>query len=294
MLSFIQFISEQKLRQGLPNVRDLNHEQVGKLLSDKTLSGTSTRKTDGAAGEVGWDENGFYTRSARSDKVRNPGEYSEYTKKRIEQGKNSDPHVSAQYDEMHSKLQNNPKLVSYLKSRHKKGLPSSIKGEFFLRGLGQKTEKGLRFVGTSYNPSVMGKSGMFIMHHQLPENSTHNPEEVSKLGDHHISFDHDKSEGSNFSIDVSSERDAHSKIDTQKLTSRKAADKESKEQEKGKLQQIKDSLEKKLSDHANRTTPRPWEVEGESEGDVFHTKHGPVKVQSQQFKQFKQEQKKGS
>ena len=51
-------------------------------------------------------------------------------------------------------------------------------------------------------------------------------------------------------------------------------------------------MENKLSDHASKVKPRHWEVEGESEGDVFHTPEGRVKVQSKQFKQFKQDQKK--
>ena len=290
MLTFKQFISEQKLRQGLDNLRDLTHEKLGKLLKNNSLSGVSTRKTDGAAGEVGYDENGPYTRSANSDKIRNAGDYSAYT--RNKRGEDADTSVSSQYDDLHHKLVNNKKLMSYLKSRHESGLPSSIKGEFFLRGIGQKTDKGIKFVNTSYNPNSMGKSGMFIMHHQLPENSTHNPEEISKLGDEHVTLDHDKSEGNEFNIDVSAEKKAHAEINPELLKSRKSADKEAKEQEKSKLDSIKSSLEKKLSDHASKVKPRHWEVEGESEGDVFHTPEGRVKVQSSAFKQFKQDQKK--
>lgn len=290
MLSFKQFISEQKLRQGLDNLRDLSHEKLGEFLKNDSLSGVSTRKTDGAAGEVGYDENGPYTRSANSDKIRNAGDYSAYT--RNKRGEGADTSVSSQYDELHHRLVNNPKLMSYLKSRHKSGLPSSIKGEFFLRGIGQKTNKGIKFVNTSYNPNSMGKSGMFIMHHQLPENSTHKPEHIEKLGDEHVSFDHDKAEGNEFKIDVSDEKKSHSGINAELLKSRKSADKETKQKELEKLNTIKSSLEKKLFDHASKVKPRHWEVEGESEGDVFHTPNGRVKVQSKQFQQFKQDQKK--
>lgn len=289
MLSFIQFISEQKLRQGLDNLRDLSHEKLGQFLQSDRLRGKSTRKTDGAAGAVGWDENGPYTQSANSDKIRNAGDYSAYT--RNKRGEDADTSVSSQYDEIHHRLVNNPRLMSYLKSRHEAGLPSSIKGEFFLKGIGQKTDKGIKFVNTSYNPNAMGKSGMFIMHHQLPENSTHKPEDIETLGDEHVTFDHDKSEGNEFNIDVSAERKAHLQINPELLKSRKSSDKEAKQQEKEKLDSIKNSLEKKLSDHASTVKPRNWEVEGESEGDVFHTPNGKVKVQSAEFKSFKQEQK---
>lgn len=289
MLSFKQFINEEKLRQGLDNLRDLSHEKLGNLLKGKTLSGVSTRKTDGAAGEVGYDEEGPYTRSANSGKIRNAGDYSAYT--RNKRGEDADTSVSSQYDELHHRLVNNPKLMSYLKSRHESGQSSSIKGEFFLRGIGQKTDKGIKFVNTSYNPNAMGKSGMFIMHHQLPENSTHKPEDIEKLGDHHVTFDHDKSEGNNFNVDVSDEKKAHAEINSEVLKSRKSADREAKEQERAKLDSIKSSLENKLSQHASSVKPRPWEVEGESEGDVFHTPNGRVKIQSSAFKSFKQEQK---
>lgn len=290
MLRFSQFLSEEKLRQGLEHLSNLNHERLGSLLSTGVITGKSTRKTDGAAGEVGYDENGFYTRSARSDKVRNPGDYSTYTKNK--RGEAADTSISSQYDDMHHKLQNNPKLVNYLKSRHESGKPSSIKGEFFLNGLGQKTDKGVKFVNTSYNPNVFGKTGMFIMHHKLPENSSHDPEEVSSLGDKHVSIDHDKSEGSDFKIDASKEREDYKKVNPEILKSRKHSDKESKRSEEEKLNNIKSSLENKFKEHSSKMVPRPWEVSGESEGDVFHPDgNSPFKIQSDQFKTFKNKQK---
>lgn len=289
MLSFKQFLSENKLRSGLEHLKNLKHEQLGSLLSGNLLKGVSTRKTDGAAGEVGWDENGFYTRSARSDKVRNRGDYSAYT--RNKRGEDADTSVSSQYDEMHHHLHSNPNLTSYLRSRHEQGKPSSIKGEFFLRGLGEKTKKGIKFVGTSYNPNAMGSHGMFIMHHKLDGNETHDPEEVSKLGNDKVTFDHDKSDNNEFSVDVSKERELHKSINPDILKSRKSADAEAKATETEKLNQVKNSLEQKLKDHAAQVQARPWEVEGESEGDVFHTPHGRFKIQSDAFKQFKTDQK---
>jgi hypothetical protein len=289
MLSFKNFISEQKLRQGLEHLSKLDHSSLGELLKTGTLSGSSTRKTDGAAGEVGYDENGFYTRSARSDKIRNPGEYSAYT--RNKRGEDADTSISDQYDDMHHKLQNNKALVNYLKSKHEAGQPASVKGEFFLRGLGQQTDKGIKFVNTSYNPAAMGHSGMFIMHHKLPENSCHDPNHIATLGDKHVTFDHDRSENSDFNIDASDESKLYSTINPDVLKSRKAEHKDYRSQEEEKLARIKSSLEKKLANHTANIKPRPWEVAGESEGDVFHTDTGRFKIQSPQFKEFKAKQK---
>lgn len=290
MLSFKTYLTEQKLRQGLEHLSNLDHPSLGSLLSSNKLSGSSTRKTDGAAGEVGYDENGFYTRSARSDKVRNSGEYSAYT--RNKRGEGADTRISDQYDDMHHKLQNNKALVGYLKTRHESSQPATIKGEFFLRGLGQKTDKGLKFVGTSYNPGAMGKTGMFIMHHKLPENSSHDANHISTLGDGHVTFDHDKSENNDFNIDVSKERKLHASINPEILKSRKSQDKEARQVEEAKMGTIKSSLEQKLQDHSSNIRPRPWEVQGESEGDVYHTTGGQrFKIQSPAFKQFKANQK---
>lgn len=291
MFSFKQFLSEQeKLRQGLDHISKLKYEQVGNLLSGNTLKGSSTRKTDGAAGEVGYDELGPYTRSGRSDKVRNTGDYTAFTKNK--RGEDADTSISSQYDDMHDKLMKNKNLISYLKDRHEKGLSSNIKGEFFLRGLGQQTDKGIKFVNTSYNPGAMGKTGMFIMHHKLPENSSHDPNHISTLGDQHVTFDHDKSENNDFNVDISNEKNLHSTINPEILKSRKLADKEAKAAEEQKLTTIKSSLEKKLQNHSTNVRPRPWEVGGESEGDVFHFENGmKAKIQSPAFKEFKQKQK---
>ena len=293
MLSFKQFLFEQKLRQGLDHLSKLKYQDISNILQGDSLKGSSTRKTDGAAGEVGWDENGPYTRSGKSDPIRNTGDYTAYTTKK--RGADADTSISSQYDDMHDKLTKNKALMSYLKDRHEKGLSSSIKGEFFLRGLGQQTDKGIKFVGTSYNPGAMGNSGMFIMHHKLPENSSHDTNHIVTLGDQHVTFDHDKSENNEFNIDTSEEKKLHSTINPELLKSRKSADKEAREQEEQKLNSIKTSLEKKLQSHSTNTRPRPWEVSGESEGDVYHLENGQrFKIQSPQFKQFKQNQKEQS
>lgn len=298
MLSFKQFISEQILRSGLPHLHDLTHEQVGALVKGNSFSGVTTPKTDGAAGEVGYGKNpdtgeeGVYTRSARSGNVWNAGDYSAYT--RNKRGEDADTTISDQYDAMHKHLQNNSALVDYLKSRYKEGKPSSIKGEFFLRGLGKPTEKGIQFVGTSYNPDAMGKHGMFIMHHQLEGNETHEPETISRLGDSNVTFDHDKAEGNRFDIDTSKEREAYANINSSVLKSRKKADQEAKAAENEKLSAVKSSLEQKLGEHASKVKPRPWEVEGESEGNVFHPddKTAPrTKITSAAFREFKAKQR---
>jgi hypothetical protein len=290
LLSFKSFLNEEKLRQGLDHFNNLSYEKIGKLLSSDTLQGTITPKTDGAAGAVGWDENGFFTQSGRSDKVRNAGDYSAYTRKK--RGEDADLTISSSYDAMHHHLQNNKKLTQYLRSRHESGQPSTLKGEFFLRHLAKPTEKGLTFVATSYNPNSMGSTGMFILHHKLPENSTHNPDDIHHLSDKHVTFDHDKSENNKFSVDTQHEKNLYSSINPSILKSRKLSDSAKKEDETEKLATIKSFLETKLKHHTSNLSPRPWEVKDESEGHVFHLDNGErFKIQSDSFKNFKDQEK---
>lgn len=296
MLSFKNFLKEDRLRQGLSHIRELPYERLGNFLRKKSINGTITPKTDGAAGLVGYDENGFFTQSGRSDKVRHAGAYSDYTRQK--RGENADLTISSSYDAMHDSLQKNKELISYLKKRHESGQPSTIKGEFFLRGLAQPSEKGLKFVATSYNPNAMGSTGMFIMHHKLPENSTHNPDEVSKLSNDEVKFDHDKVGNNNFSIDTSNEHQVYKTINPEILKSRKAIDATKKAEENEKLNNIRNSLESKLKEHIPKLESRSWEVPGETEGHVIHiegddeTPSGDhAKIQSEKFAEYKANEK---
>ena len=170
MLSFIDFLAESdKMRQGLSHLRDLKAGDFHKLISSGKIDGHVTEKTDGLAFGMGWDKDGFYTRSARSDKVRTPGEYTAYGKKKY--GEDHVSPYSHHYDNIHHILQNNPKLQQHLKSLHEKsgGKDVSMKGEMFWKPLGERTDKGIKFVGTHYDPEKMGSHGKFVVHTGLPE-----------------------------------------------------------------------------------------------------------------------------
>lgn len=292
MRSFTSFLVEEStvkpMRVGIKHPKDLKHAEVAALLQGGKLSGHMTEKSDGLGFEVGHDDHGFYTRSSRSDKVRQAGEYTAYTKRK--HGEDFVSPFSHHYDTIHQTLANNPKLTSYLKAQHEAGKPSSIRGEMFWKPLGEKTKQGIKFVGTSYDPSHMGSHGKFVMHTQVSENKEHNPDHVAKLGDEKINFDHDKVKHGKVSINVSDEKKRFNAIDTEKLTSRKAADKEAKEHEQRKLEDVKNRIESKLKAHAEKN-PNRWGPE--TEGHVFHPDSPGaqrVKITSDTFKQFKKDQ----
>ena len=293
MRRFTSFLAEESavvkpMRVGIKHPKDLKHAEVAALIQGGKLSGTMTEKSDGMGFEVGHDDHGFYTRSSRSDKVRNAGDYTAYAKQ-----KHGADHVSPfshHYDAIHSTLANNPKLTNYLKAQHAAGKPSALRGEMFWRPLGEKTKKGIKFVGTSYDPAHMGSHGKFVLHTQVDVNKSHNPEHIARLGDDKINFDHDKVKHGRVAINVMDEKRRFDSIATDKLTSRKAADREARELEQRKLEDVKSRIEGKLKEHAAKN-PNRWGPE--TEGHVFHPDSPGaqrVKITSDTFKQFKKDQ----
>lgn len=293
MLSFSQFTRESKMRQGLPHFKDLKPLELQSLISSGNLSGHITEKTDGLAFGIGYDKDGFYTRSARSDKVRIPGEYTAWGKRT--HGEDYVSPYSSHYDEIHNRLQDNQKLIRYLKDLHEEsnGNDISIQGEMFWKPLGELSEKGIKFVGTHYDPKKMGTQGKFVMHSNLPANVYHDFHKVSELSDDAIHFDHDKVPNGGVHIDVSDERDQFDSLDHEKMNSRKKVDAEEKEIQKKKFQAIKDSIENKLREHINsKITPKFGD---ETEGHVFHPSNpnsSRFKLTSESFVKFKEIQKK--
>ena len=87
MRRFTSFLAEESavvkpMRVGIKHPKDLKHAEVAALIQGGKLSGTMTEKSDGMGFEVGHDDHGFYTRSSRSDKVRNAGDYTAYAKQK--------------------------------------------------------------------------------------------------------------------------------------------------------------------------------------------------------------------
>jgi hypothetical protein len=275
----------------LPHLRDLKPGDVHKLISSGKLPVDFTEKTDGLAFGVGYDKDGFYTRSARSDKVRNVGEYTAYTKRKY--GEDHESPFSHHYDEIHHRMQSNQELHNYLKTLHHKtgGEDVSLKGEMFWKPLGEESEKGVKFVGTHYDPTKMGTHGKFVLHSKLPENSIHDHKKVSSLSASDIHFDNDSISNGSKTFDVSDELSQFNSLNHEAMSSRKKADAESKEHENRKFQSIKSSLESKLREHVNNNIKPKFG--NETEGVVAHPRNSNApkfKLVSDSFSKFKQEQ----
>jgi uncharacterized protein YeaO (DUF488 family) len=257
---FSQIITEDKLRSGLPHIRDLNHEHFGHLIGKGHIKGDVTEKSDGQAFEVGHDHEGFYTRTSRSDRIRHAGGYKEAAHKRF--GDNMDPSISKFHDDIHRSLHSNETLRKHLAKTH-----TSIKGEMFDKVQG--THVGphhVNFVGTSYDKRKMGEKGTFVVHTRLPENKHLDHKKIEKLGDHHYNFTHDDVKH-HIDVDATDIHQRYHALDKDLLHSRKHADREGKAAEKDKFEKIKHDLHTRIAKHTSKIHPK-WGPE--TEGHVVH------------------------
>jgi hypothetical protein len=258
-LTRFSLIQEQtKLRQGLSHIRDLKHEHVKALLGSGRIKGHVTEKSDGMAFEIGHDEHGIYTRTSRSEKMRNHGDYGKAAKAKF--GDAYDPTISGHHDEIHKHLTSNPAVIAHLK-KHK----GSIKGEVFHKPQGTPVDKHhTRFVGTAYDTRKMGEHGSFIVHSKLPEN--HHVKSVEHLSNHAFKFDSDHT-GHSIDVDAKDLHDRFHAINHDLLHSRKHADREGKELEKRKFESLKNDIHARVS-HAIKHLGPKWGPE--TEGHVIH------------------------
>jgi hypothetical protein len=275
------------LRKGIAHPKDLRYDHLQKMLQHGLISGHVTEKTDGAGMEVGHDDEGFYVRSSRSPKVREAGGFEKGAREKY--GDDLDPTMSRHYDNMFRLFDGNKNLKNYLKQkREESGKEASVKGEIFYKPFATPAEDGgVKFVGTSYDPNKMGKSGSFIMHSQMDGNEIHDPEHFKTLGNEHLNFDHDVVENGKVSVPAKDLKEKLDTINPEILGSRKKEHSEQKAIEQQKVADINSEVEKRIRAHTDNLEPK-WG--NETEGHVFHPDDPEaqrVKVTSPTFQKFK-------
>ena len=197
---------KMRLRQSIPHIHTTN-QKAPSLISTvsrakftlKQVFGNGrfqahvTEKTDGMVFEVGFDDEGFFTRTAHSDKMRLPGDYTVDARRKF--GSSWDPFISGQHDGIHDALMKNKNLVEYLKQTN------PMRGEVFHRHQGKFDGNTVTLVGTKYYKEILGKEGAFILHTQLTENQDHVNKLTYELDDENFKFLHDDT-GVTIDIDV--------------------------------------------------------------------------------------------
>lgn len=303
MIKFSQFIVEKSIRQGLPHVKDMDHSQFASLIKTKKVHVADvTEKTDGMTHLMGHDEHGFYTQSSgsASEKMRNPADYHERAMRRAkETGKPYDPTAANAFAHVHHILQNNRGLQAHLANKYKKtGQEVKVRGEVFYKPLARPSEKPgeIKFVGTSYNSSHMGKIGKYVLHTKLPENQTHKTDDFKRHSTPDLNFDHDQVEHKPIHIDVSKEHEKFKSLNHDLLSTKTTKNnKNAKLAEVGKFEGIKRAVAAKVDKHIEKVGVKPKWGSG-SEGLVIHpSHHNPdaprFKVTTPEFRKFKADTK---
>lgn len=268
MIKFKRFIAEG-IRSGLPHIHS-DHpgapsltstvskakDQLHSLIHTGRVKGHVTEKTDGMAFECGHDENGFYTRTSRSEKMRHKGDYAKAAKAKF--GKDYNKSISGNHDRLHHALHQNENLQKYLRNHAEKHGSVRMKGEVFHRPQGIEHDGHITFVGTKYHTKHLGSEGAFVLHHRLPENHGHAHGSIHALSDGKMKFHHDDVEH-HVDVDVSHERDRLKKVDP--------GIKKKAHPHYAELQSIAQSVHSKVAKAVGKNKPK-WGPE--TEGHVLH------------------------
>jgi hypothetical protein len=303
MLTFLDYLVEKSIRQGLPHVKDMDHSQFASLIKTKKVHVADvTEKTDGMTHQMGHDEHGFYTQSSGSgsEKMRKPEDYHERAQRRAkETGKPYDPTAANAFAHVHQILQNNKGLQAHLAAKFKaSGKETKIKGEVFYKPMARPSEKPgeVKFVGTSYDPSHMGSVGKYVVHTKLPDNKEHKVADIVKHSTPELNFDHDQVKAKPVHVDVSKEHEAFHSLNHSLLSARTTkTNKEAKLAEVGKFEGIKRKVAAKVDKGVAKTGVSPKWGSG-SEGLVVHPSEHNLdaprfKVTTPEFRKFKADTK---
>lgn len=300
MLSFKNYLTES-VRQGLPHITSMDHDQFQKLVSGgKIHLHRMTEKTDGMTHVMGYDDQGFYTQSSGSgsEKMRTPTDFHARAQRRAQEtGKPYDPTPAHAFGHIHDILHKNTALQDHLKSHYERtGKETKIRGEVFYRPLSSPSEHHgeVKFVGTSYSTSHMGTVGKYVVHSRLPENK--HVKNHKQFSTPEINFDNDVIDHKKTSVNVGHEARGLRGLNTDLLSSRTTPkNKAAKQQELAKLDTIKKAVSKKVDDHIRGMSLKPKWGTG-SEGLVVHpSSTNPsaprFKVTSDAFRKFKEDTK---
>lgn len=142
------------LRQRIPHFHDLTGNEYEMMRHSPFID--VTEKTDGMAFQFGYDDDGFFTRTSYSKKMREVGDY--YKTAIAKFGDACKPEISQRFDQLHNIISFNEVI---------KDLSPTITGEIIFRSAGTDTGDGIRIVGTEYKKQYIGSVGLFIIHSQL-------------------------------------------------------------------------------------------------------------------------------
>jgi hypothetical protein len=287
----------------------MDHNDFGNLVGQGHVSlGRVTEKTDGSKFEMGHDSQGFFTRYSGSGQERMRSRH-DYFRRSIQRSKETgrpiDLGAAKVFADAHRKLEANQSLQSYLRGKAAAHGETTLSGELFHRPSAKPAEEHpnpeerhsghVYFVGTSYHPRHLGRTGAFVLHTGLEDNQHHDPHHiVNNLGDEHMSFHHDVLDLPHSRVDVSKERARFGSVNRELLSQRTTkTNREAKQREAAKFETIKKAVSNKVDRHIRKlgVVKSKW-GEGTPEGHVVHPpsdnpSQPRFKVTSDAFRRFK-------
>lgn len=291
----------ESIRQGLPHISTMNHEQLTNLTKGGRVHlHNVTEKTDGSTFMIGHDEKGFYTQSSGSgsERMRTPQDYHDRVIKRAkETGKEPDFTGARAFADAHESLQRNSRLQDHLRSHaESQGGSTQLRGELFSRSLARPSEdkRGeVKLVGTSYDPSSWGSRAKIVIHSKLPENQSHDTEHFKKnLSNDEVNFDDDIVDHKPTHVDVSHHMGALQSVNHELLKARTTnANRTAKQAEQAKLSTIAKSISDDVDNHVKGMGMQPKFGSG-TEGAVVHPSAANpsaprFKITSETFRAYK-------
>lgn len=174
-----------------PSISDYEFQRI--IENGKVSLRNVTEKTDGQTMIIGYDWEGFYTRSSGTSDIR-VRDGAQYVRRAKERGNSIE--VAYAFAEFHHVLRRNDNLQKLLEyCMHDLDEEVVVRGEVFNRLLIRETNGHyIKFVHTYYDSRTFGDFGSFIIHSALEENTDPSlfVNNIKALSNKDIVFDHDK------------------------------------------------------------------------------------------------------
>ena len=196
-----------KLRKSIHSIATMPLYRLEALLQLETVNFPITEKTDGFSFEVGYDSDGFWARSASSEKMRKVGCFSKVAAKKFGGREDFDPMISLRLDFAHHVLRRCRVIHDFVRQEK-----TSLAGEMIL----VIDETVFSPNDTYFYYPNFGTFGTFVIHTRKPANYHLSAMDIKHLTDSRdhtfLKIDHDVPENSKVRVNISDLNEEFQKI----------------------------------------------------------------------------------
>lgn len=175
-----------------PSISDYDFQKI--IENGKVSLRNVTEKTDGQTMIIGYDHDGFYTRSSGTSDIR-VRDGAQYITRARQRGNSIE--AACAFGEFHHALRRNKDLQERMAEWRDRSIDKqiAIRGEVFNRQLVREVDGYfIKFVHTFYDSRAFGEYGAFIVHHALPDNAGTDflNGVLKEISNSDVVFDHDR------------------------------------------------------------------------------------------------------